>query len=75
MYIHIYIHTHTHKEMATHSSILAWKIPWTGNLAAIVHGVTKSQAQQLSLRMCAHTHTHIYIKLNHFSVHLKLTTL
>ena len=23
------------KEMATHSSILAWKIPWT------VHGVTK----------------------------------
>ena len=31
------------KEMATHSSILAWKIPWTeepGN--ATVHGVTKS---------------------------------
>ena len=33
------------KEMATHSSILAWKIPWTeepGKLH-IVHGVTKSQ--------------------------------
>ena len=33
--IYIYIHTHTHthtsleKEMATHSSIPAWKIPWT----------------------------------------------
>ena len=30
---HIHTHTHTHtsleKEMATHSSILAWKIPWT----------------------------------------------
>ena len=26
------------KEMATHSSILAWKIPWT-----VVHGVAKSQ--------------------------------
>ena len=33
----IYTHTHTHthtlmymvKEMATHSSILAWEIPWT----------------------------------------------
>ena len=30
------------KEMATHSSILAWKIPWTrGAWQAIVHGVTK----------------------------------
>ena len=28
------------KEMATHSSILAWKIPWT---EATVHGVTKSR--------------------------------
>ena len=26
------------KEMATHSSTLAWKIPW-----ATIHGVTKSQ--------------------------------
>ena len=30
------------KEMATHSSILAWRIPWTGAWQAIVHGVTKS---------------------------------
>ena len=28
------------KGMATHSSILAWRIPWT-----IVHGVTKSQTR------------------------------
>ena len=28
------------KGMATHSSILSWRIPWT-----IVHGVTKSQTQ------------------------------
>ena len=28
------------KEMATHSSILAWRIPWT---EAIVHGVGKRQ--------------------------------
>ena len=32
------------KEMATHSSILAWKIPWTEEPdLAIVHGVAKSQ--------------------------------
>ena len=30
------------KEMATHSSILAWKIPWT---EATVHGVAKSQTR------------------------------
>ena len=33
------------KEMANHSSILAWKIPWTeepGGAAA--HGITKSRA-------------------------------
>ena len=32
------------KRMATHSSILAWRIPWTERVAwgAIVHGVTKS---------------------------------
>ena len=31
------------KEMATHSSILAWEIPWTekGAWRATVHGVAK----------------------------------
>ena len=34
------------KEMATHSSTLAWKIPWMEELgAATVHGVAKSQAR------------------------------
>ena len=32
------------KGMATHSSILAWIIPWTEELGRLqVHGVTKSQ--------------------------------
>ena len=32
------------KEMATHSSIVAWKIPWTRRARwATVHGVTQSQ--------------------------------
>ena len=33
------------KEMATHSSILAWRIPWTEEPGAIVHGVTKSRTR------------------------------
>ena len=33
------------KEMATHSSILAWRIPWTEEPGGLqtVHGVAKSQ--------------------------------
>ena len=31
--------------MATHSSILAWRIPWTGVRQATVHGVAKSQTE------------------------------
>ena len=29
------------KEMATHSSVLAWRIPWTGAWRATVHGVPR----------------------------------
>ena len=43
------------KEMATHSSILVWKIPWTEEpCSAIVLGVTKS----LTL-LKTHTHSHL----------------
>ena len=32
------------KETATHSSVLAWRIPWTEEPGGVmVHGVTKSQ--------------------------------
>ena len=30
------------EEMATQSSILAWRIPWAGAWWAVVHGVVKS---------------------------------
>ena len=33
------------KEMATHSSILAWEIPWTEKPGEYSHGVAKSQTQ------------------------------
>ena len=34
--------------MATHSSILAWRIPWTEEPGGLhtVHGIAKSQTQQ-----------------------------
>ena len=34
------------KEMATHSSIFAWRIPWTEESGGpTVHGVTKTQTR------------------------------
>ena len=37
------------EETATHSSNLAWEIPWTEALVATVHGVAKSgMTEQLS---------------------------
>ena len=38
--------------MATHSSILAWKIPWTEEPGGLAPGATKSQTQ---LSMCSST--------------------
>ena len=32
--------------MATHSSVLAWRIPWTEELEATVRAVTKSWTRQ-----------------------------
>ena len=37
---------HLEKELATHSSILAWKIPWTEELGWLLSiGVAKSQTR------------------------------
>ena len=46
--------------MATHSSILAWRIPMDrGAWQATVHGVEKSRTR-LSARARVHTHTHTH---------------
>ena len=44
------------KEMATHSSILAWEISWTEESGGrgMVHGVAESGMTE---HTCAHTHT------------------
>ena len=45
------------EEMATHSSILAWRIPWTEESGwAMVHGVTESDTTE----QLTHTHTHTH---------------
>ena len=48
------------KAIATHSSILAWKIPMDrGASWATVHGVAKDQIR-LRDSACTHTHTHTH---------------
>ena len=53
------------KEISTHSSILAWRIPWTeepGRLQSIVSQRVRHCWTDLALHdMHTHTHTHIYI--------------
>ena len=48
------------KEMATHSSILAWRIPGTGAWGAAVYGVAQSQTQLKRLSSSSSS-THIII--------------
>ena len=33
------------KEMATHSSVLAWEMPWTEEPGGLLHGVTKRRTR------------------------------
>ena len=45
------------EDMATHSNILAWRIPWTVKQATTIHRVTMSQSK-LSACVLAHASTH-----------------
>ena len=48
------------KEMATHSSILAWRIPWTEESDRLQSMVSKSWDMTKQL---THTHTQVFAKL------------
>ena len=43
------------KEMAIHSSILAWKIPWTEELV-VTEELDLTEQQQASMCVCKHKH-------------------
>ena len=45
--------------MATHSSILAWRIPWTEEPGRL-HGVKKESDTTELLTRHAHTHTRVH---------------
>ena len=47
--------------MATHSSILAWEIPWQEEHGGLQSMVLQSQTQLKQLSECVHTHTHTHI--------------
>ena len=44
------------KEMATHSSTLAWEIPWTEEPGRLQYGITKESdtTEELSMHACMH---------------------
>ena len=48
------------KETAAHSSVLAWEIPWMGELGGLQSMVWQSQTW-----LSAHTHTHTHnVRIN-----------
>ena len=54
------------KEMATHPSILAWRIPWTEEPGRVqsMGSQRADTAEQLSSHACTHTWTHTLRLLN-----------
>ena len=57
------------KEMATHSRILAWKIPWREEASgATIHGVTESDMTEET----EHTHDYMSIESVRSSSHIFL---
>ena len=47
------------KEMATHSSILAWKIPWTEKYGLSMRSQRETWLS-VHAQVCTHTHTHTH---------------
>ena len=65
--------------MATHSSILAWKIPWTGEHGrAIIYGVTKNQTRLshfiFTFTLCMYILGLMYLKYHFRNKYFKINT-
>ena len=61
--------------MATHSSILAWRIPWTEDLAGYSSWSRKELDMTEGWSACIHTHTHTHIQIIVFMPLFKLLKL
>ena len=72
------------KEMVTHSSILAWKIPWTEDLGGLQSGGCKESDMTEHIPPPplpppppppphTHTHTHTQKEIGHFQIAYKKT--
>ena len=48
------------KEMATHSSIITWRIPWTEEPGGLPSDTNESDMTERLTHMCAHAHTHTH---------------
>ena len=49
------------KEMATHSSILVWRIPWMEEPGRLVHGVRKSRTRLSDLTFFSRYHMYMCV--------------
>ena len=49
------------KEMATHSSILAWKIPWTEELGKLHHGIARTWLNHFTSQQTGHWGTYLKV--------------
>ena len=54
------------KEMATHSSVLAWRIPWTEELGGLQS--TGRKESDMTERLHFHFHFHVFIYLSQFCI-------
>ena len=61
------------KEMATHSSILAWKIPWTEEPGGLQSMGSQSCTPSMCTCSCVHTHTLAHRQSVQFSCSVVLT--
>ena len=64
------------KEMATHTSILVWRIPWTTQsyTDCVVRGIARSQTRLSGFHFTTYTHTHTHTHTHtlqfSFSLHM-----
>ena len=65
--------------MATHSNILAWKIPWTEKPSRLQYSPWGHKESDMIERLSTHTSVWVCVcvcvraRVVHFAVHLKLT--